>query len=121
MPVYRGNGLHFTELAGRQSANPLPEDVPDPCSVRVVRVSRGPRTPHLHPHSCEVVYVAEGEGRFWEGEQVTPVRAGDVVLVPTGVPHATVCTGPTPLVLVCFFPHRDLPANLTELGGPVRA
>lgn len=120
MPVYRGGDLRFTDLTGRRSANPLPEAVTDPCSVRVVRVAPGPRTPHRHPHSCEVIYVAEGEGRFWEDERVTTVSAGDVVLVPTGVPHATVCIGPELLVLACFFPHPDLSQNIEELSLPVR-
>ena len=88
--------------------------------MRVVRIPPGPRTPHRHPHSDEVVYVVEGEGRAWEGDEVTPVRAGDVFVVPAGVPHATVCTGPSELVLVCFFPRPDLSTNLEELPGPAR-
>jgi quercetin dioxygenase-like cupin family protein len=48
------------------------------------------------------------------------VVAGDLVLIPPGVPHATVCTGRSDLVLVCFFPHPDLARNLEELAGPVR-
>ena len=120
MPVYRGSDLAFAELAGRRSADPLPADSSEPCSVRVVRVPPGPRTPHRHPHSCEVVYVAEGTGRVWEGEQATEVEAGDVVLVPAGVPHATVCTSSSDLVLVCFFPHPDRAGNIEELEGPER-
>ena len=64
--------------------------------------------------------MAEGSGRVWEGDTVTAVAQGDVVLVPLGTPHATVCTGTPPLVLVCFFPHPDLAGNLEELSGPVR-
>jgi quercetin dioxygenase-like cupin family protein len=120
MPVFRGEELRFTDLQGRRSANPLPPGVAEPCSVRVVRVPPGPRTPHRHPHSCEVAYVAEGEGRVWEGERETAVVAGDLVVVPPGVPHATVCTGFSDLVLVCFFPHPDLSGNLEELPGPIR-
>lgn len=120
MPVFRGDQLRFAGLDGRRAANPLPPGVAEPCSVRVVHIPRGPRTPHRHPLSWEVVYVAGGEGRFWEGEQVTAVAAGDLMVVPPGMPHATVCTGSSQLTLVCFFAHPDLAGNLDELPGPVR-
>lgn len=120
MPVYRGGDLPYADLPGRMSADPFPPGVAGECSVRLVRIPSGPRTPHRHPHSCEVVYVAAGTGRVWEGDRSAPVAAGDVVLIPRGTPHATVCTGGSGLVLVCFFPHPDLARNLEELTGPVR-
>lgn len=120
MPVFRGRELSFADLAGRRSANPLPPGTAPECSVRVVHVPPGPRTPHRHPHSCEVVYVAHGQGRVWEGDGVHEVAAGDLVMIPPGVAHATVCTSRSDLVLVCFFPHPDLARNLEELAGPVR-
>lgn len=120
MPVFPGRDLHFAEVPGRLSANPLPPGIADPCSVRMVRVVPGARTPHRHPHSSEVVYVVEGQGRYWEADVATDVTAGDLVVVPPGVPHATVCTRGSSLVLVCFFPHPSLADNLEELAGPVR-
>jgi quercetin dioxygenase-like cupin family protein len=121
MPVYHGRDLRFAELVGRRAANPVPPGTAGQCTVRVVRIPPGPRTPHRHPHSCEVVYVAEGEGRVWEDDHASPVAAGDLVVIPTGRAHATVCTGRSELVLVCFFPHPDLSHNLEELAGPARA
>jgi quercetin dioxygenase-like cupin family protein len=120
MPIFRGRDVHFADLMGRRSANPLPPGAAEPCSVRIVRVPPGPRTPHRHPHSCEVVYVAAGQGRVWEGDHANHLVAGDLVVVPPGVAHATVCTGRSELVLVCFFPHPDLSQNLEELAGPLR-
>lgn len=120
MPVFPSSEHRYTELVGRLSADPFAEAAAGSCSVRVVRVAPGPRTPHRHPQSVEVVYVAEGRGRVWEGDDVTPVAQGDVVLVRPGTPHATVCTGTTDLVLVCFFPHPDLTSNIEELAGPER-
>lgn len=115
----RSSELDFAQLSGRRSADPLSAlSERSGCSVRVVRVPPGPRTPHRHPHSVEVVYVAQGTGRVWEGDRASQVSAGDLVLVPTGAPHATVATGDTELVLVCFFPHPDLSANIEELAGP---
>jgi quercetin dioxygenase-like cupin family protein len=88
--------------------------------MRVVRIPPGPRRPHLHPHSDEVVYVVEGRGTAWEDGTATAVGAGDVLVVPSGVPHATVAHAPSGLVLVCFFPAPDLGSNLVELTGPLR-
>jgi quercetin dioxygenase-like cupin family protein len=120
MPVVPAGSLHFAELPGRLSADPLPRGLAAGCSARIVRIAPGPRTPHLHPHSAEVVYVAEGAGTAWEDDVPTRVRAGDVVLIPPGVPHATVASGTSDLVLVCFFPDPDLQANIEELTAPER-
>ena len=119
MAVVDGSALAFRELTGRFSADPLPTGAA-PCSMRVVRIGPGPRTPHRHPHSVELMYVVAGTGTTWEDDTPSPVRPGDVVLVPQGVPHATVADGPDELLLVCFFPHPDLAANIEELDGPVR-
>jgi quercetin dioxygenase-like cupin family protein len=120
MTVLQASAMQFQALAGRLSADPLPAGS-GPCAMRVVRIGPGPRTPHRHPHSVELSYVVEGHGTAWEGDVASPVGPGDVVLVAQGAPHATVTAGPGDLVLVCFFPHPDLAANLEELDGPVRA
>jgi quercetin dioxygenase-like cupin family protein len=119
VPVVPTAALTFARLAGRLSADPMPPGLDLGCSLRVVRIGPGPRTPHVHPHSAELAYVAEGTGTAWEGDVPTGVAAGDLFVVPPGVPHATVA-GPSDLVLVCFFPHPDLTANIVELAGPVR-
>lgn len=118
MTVLTGAGLGFKELTGRLSADPLPSE--SSCSVRVVRIAPGPRTPHRHPHSVEVMYVVAGRGTTWEHDDASAVNPGDIVLVAAGAPHVTVATGPDELVLVCFFPHPDLAANTEELDGPLR-
>jgi quercetin dioxygenase-like cupin family protein len=136
MPVVPAGTLAFAQLPGRLSADPLaagptagttagPTDGPTAgpglgCSVRVVRIAPGPRTPHVHPHSAEICYVVEGTGTAWEDDVATPVGAGDLLVVPPGVPHATVASGTSDLVLVCFFPHPDLTGNIQELPGPER-
>lgn len=119
VPVFNGDELDFVQLLGRRAADPFTHCA-EPVSVRVVEIPPGPRTPHRHPHSCEVVYVADGRGRVWENDTYTDVRPGDVVLIPTGVPHATVCSSPQPLRLICFFACPDLSQNLEELAGPER-
>jgi len=120
VPVVPSGSLSYSALAGRRSADPMLDVAPTGCSVRVVRIDPGPRTPHVHRESVEIAYVAAGTGTAWEGDAHHPVAPGDLLVVPAGVPHATVATGDEPLVLVCFFPHPDLAANIEELAGPER-
>lgn len=116
MPLIRAGDLQFEQLPGRSSADPLAEGLAD-FAVRVVRIPAGPRTPHRHPRSAEVVYVVSGSGTAWEEGTTHHVGAGDVLVIPAGVPHATAAADE--LVLVCFFPDGDLGTNLEELDGPV--
>lgn len=122
MPVLRRDDWNVAELPGRSSADPLPVPLGEKSgvSMRIVEVPPGPRTPHRHPHSCEVIYVARGRGRVWEGDDINPVGPGDVIVVEQGVPHATVCTSTTVMQLICFFPHPHLPGNIEELDAPSR-
>jgi quercetin dioxygenase-like cupin family protein len=121
MPVVPAGSLLFAQLPGRLSADPLPAGLASGASVRIVRIPPGPRAPHRHPHSAEFSYVAEGTGTAWEGDVATRVSAGDLLVVPPGVPHATVAADTSELVLVCFFPHPDLAANIEELSAPRRS
>ena len=116
MPVIRAEDVYPVALPGRHSGDPLPHGFDGGCAVRIVEIPPGARTPHRHPHSAEVVYVAAGSGVAWEAGTVTPVRAGDVIAIPAGVPHATAAA--ETLRLVCFFPHEDLSSNLEELDEP---
>lgn len=120
MPVIQSAALEFKDLPGRLSADPLAGGADHPYSVRVVRIPPGPRTPHVHPRSDEVTYVADGNGTAWEADQPTEVGPGDLLLIPRGVPHATVAHE-SGLVLVCFFPAGDLRSNVIELGEPERS
>ena len=54
--------------------------------------------PSLHRHPYEEVFVVqEGEATFTAGGEERIVRAGEVVIVPAGVPHAFVNSGDGPL------------------------
>lgn len=122
MPVIPREALTFQQLDGRSSADPLAGDLataltPEPgCSVRVVRVAPGARTPHRHPSSAEVVYVADGEGVAWEDGLRTTVRTGDLIVVPRGTAHATAAAA-AGLVLICFFPAPAV--GTEELATPL--
>ena len=66
---------------------------------------RGP-APHTHPHK-QLVYVLSGAGAMLVGDQLIPVRAGSVVVVPPEVPHIMHhVTEPTEW-LEYFTPGRD--------------
>ncbi len=51
--------------------------------------------PRLHKHPYEEVFVVqEGAATFTAGEDVIEASAGQVVVVPAGVPHKFVNPGP---------------------------
>lgn len=83
--------------------------------MRVVHLEHERRSPHLHPHSQEAIYVIKGEGLLWEDGVAQRFGAGDCALIEPGVPHATVPNPGTVMDLICFFPHPDLPGNTQEL------
>jgi quercetin dioxygenase-like cupin family protein len=56
---------------------------------------RGPRL-HTHPYD-EVLIVIEGRARLLGEEEEREAVAGDVVIVPAGVPHGFVNSGAGPL------------------------
>jgi quercetin dioxygenase-like cupin family protein len=115
--------LRYLTLPGRESADPfgLRGDMTDVgLSVRVVRLSHDPaRSAHVHALSAEAVYVVEGQGTLWADAERSPLRSGDTVLIPAGTPHATLPDPDVDMLLVCFFPHPDLAANMQELAGPL--
>ena len=75
------------------------------CSACVIRVAPGDKvTPaHSHPQGEEVIYIITGSGRVLVGDDVSPVRAGSIVLFPTGVVHMLHNTGSEEMKVVCFF------------------
>jgi len=111
--------LQFSALPGRTAADPLPDAAGHGLSTRVVQVTEARRTLHRHPHSAELTYVLSGRGEHVQGDERRAVAAGDLVLVPAGVPHATTADPSAPLTLLCVFPHPDLPSNIEELDQEV--
>jgi quercetin dioxygenase-like cupin family protein len=58
---------------------------------------------HTHPDCEEVVYVLEGEVVHTLGDQRTTLRAGDLIVVPRGVPHRLLNTGDVPVRAYIVF------------------
>jgi quercetin dioxygenase-like cupin family protein len=83
------------------------------CSACVIRVAPGDKVwpAHSHPQGEEVIYLLSGSGRVLVDGEVSPVRAGSVVLFPTGKPHMLHNTGPDEMKVVCFFAPATSLAN----------
>ncbi len=47
---------------------------------------KNPDPPHSHLHE-QITYVAEGELIFFRGEEVLHLKEGDIVTIPSGLPH----------------------------------
>jgi mannose-6-phosphate isomerase-like protein (cupin superfamily) len=47
---------------------------------------KDPEPPHSHPHE-QITYVAEGQLSFYKGEQKYSLVKGDIITVPSGIPH----------------------------------
>jgi quercetin dioxygenase-like cupin family protein len=61
---------------------------------------------HSHPHE-QSTFVLEGELEFVLGAEIRTIRAGDLVIIPSGVEHF-VKVGPRPTrVLDIFSPVRE--------------
>jgi mannose-6-phosphate isomerase-like protein (cupin superfamily) len=48
--------------------------------------AKNPDPPHSHPHE-QITYVAEGELLFFKGEKEHHLIKGDIITVPSGIPH----------------------------------
>ena len=68
-----------------------------PISIYFVNAPPG-RGPVLHKHPyVETVIVQEGSGRITLGDQQRDVTAGDIVVIPSNIPHRFINIGATPL------------------------
>lgn len=82
-------------------------------AMRRFEVAVGGFTPrHSHPYEHEV-YVLEGEGEVFEGNQAHPLRPGVVVLVKPDEVHQFRNTGATPLKFLCLIPNDAAKKTVT--------
>lgn len=58
---------------------------------------------HAHAGMDKVYAVVEGEGRFLLEDREVPMRAGDLLVAPEGVPHGVRNTGPGRLLVVAIL------------------
>jgi len=59
----------------------------------------------LHRHDCEeLIIVHTGRGTYTVGDATVEVGAGEVVVIPSGVPHRWVNHTQEPLIHTAVFP-----------------
>jgi quercetin dioxygenase-like cupin family protein len=74
-------------------------------AMRQFEVAPGGYTPrHHHPYEHEV-FVLEGEGVVYEGDQAHQLKKGDVVFVKPDEVHQFRNTGNSPLKFLCLVPN----------------
>jgi quercetin dioxygenase-like cupin family protein len=74
-------GALFHFLASGQQTNNL-------FSLIYIEVHKGNEPPaHVHKNEDESYYILEGALRFWVGNEVMDVKAGDFIHLPKGIPH----------------------------------
>jgi mannose-6-phosphate isomerase-like protein (cupin superfamily) len=85
--------------------------------IAVPQPSDPARGPHRHDGFEECIYVLQGTGMTVAESGETPIKPGDIVLIPSNEKHMTRNTGSEPLVLLCFFPEADVSKGTTEFKG----
>ncbi len=58
---------------------------------------------HYHPGREEIIYILEGVAEQWVGEVRRVLKAGEMALIPPGVPHMTCNPGPEPLKFLAIL------------------
>ena len=82
-------------------------------AMRQFEVAPGGYTPrHHHPYEHEV-FVLEGSGEVWEGEQAHAITSGDVILVTPDEVHQFRNTGDSPLKFLCLIPNDATKKTVT--------
>lgn len=90
-----GNGLEFEGAPyGNIPTSFIMVDLPP---------GRGPRL-HRHPYP-EIFIVQEGQATYTVGSETVEIRAGQIVIVPAGIPHKFVNSGTGQLKQVDIHPH----------------
>jgi quercetin dioxygenase-like cupin family protein len=82
-------------------------------AMRQFEVAPGGYTPrHSHPYEHEV-FVLEGQGLVFEGNDPHMLKAGDVVLVKPDEVHQFRNTGTSPLKFLCLIPNSAAGKQVT--------
>ena len=90
------DGSSIRELAGIPTGNAANQ------SLAEATVPPGGETvEHFHRVSEEIYYFTSGSGRMRLGDEESPVRAGDMVVIAPGVNHKLWADADAPLVLLC--------------------
>jgi quercetin dioxygenase-like cupin family protein len=88
----------------------------DQLMIAQVFLKKGAIVPRHFHHNEQVTYILEGALRFWIGEdesEVIDVHAGEVLTIPSNVPHKAEALADT-LDLDVFTPPREDWLNKTD-------
>jgi quercetin dioxygenase-like cupin family protein len=88
-------------------------------AMRQFEVAPGGYTPrHSHPYEHEV-YVLQGAGEVYEGDDARPIQAGDVIYVAPDEIHQFRNTGAAPMQFLCMVPNSaaKLPVTMAPECG----
>ena len=109
------------KVAALSRATEPAENVREGLSRRIIRTSqlmsveldfeggpwKEPEPFHSHPHE-QTTYVASGEVLFCsEGSNPERLNAGDLVAIPSGVPHSIQLLSPSARLVDTFHPVRE--------------
>jgi uncharacterized cupin superfamily protein len=72
---------------------------------------------HIHTECEEVIFILTGEGEIKIGEETFPMKIGDAILLPTGVPHLLRNTGKKVMRMACSFSSNDIARDLKTDEG----
>lgn len=74
----------------------------------IVELNPGQQNPlHSHPNCEELLYVVSGSCRKTVGDKTHLMQPGDLVRIPTGVPHRAVTVGEEPMLAVIVYSSAD--------------
>ena len=73
------------------------------CVLRVFAPPGNVTPPHVHHATDETFLIESGEGEINRGGEVFPVRKGDVIYLPKGIPHAPRVTGNDEAAVVVVY------------------
>ena len=88
----------------------------DQMMIAQVFLQKGAIVPRHHHHNEQITYILEGALRFWIGEDenaVIDVHAGELLTIPSNVPHKAEALEDT-LDLDVFNPPREDWLNKTD-------
>jgi len=83
-----------------------PEGAEQTLGVAVFDAGKG-NVEHIHPNCEEIVFVLDGDVEHTLGAQATRLSAGDLIVVPRGVPHRLFNHGPSSARACVVFSSPD--------------
>jgi quercetin dioxygenase-like cupin family protein len=83
-----------------------PEGAEQTVGLAVFESGKG-NVEHIHPNCEEVLYVLEGEMEHTLGEEVAPLRPGDLIVIPRNARHCVRSVGDAPARVLISFSSPD--------------